>query len=137
MKSVISESREAADELGAAMYDSFRRVLGAAVVGGGAAVLALAAAFLGGGNGEDGLMMAALVVFFAAGWSVLPLLRASRGLAATICAVWLTLAVLVSFVGDGSVQGWLLKPWLLASFGLALCLALSPPRFMSGRHPKK
>jgi hypothetical protein len=91
-----------------------------------------------GGGGREGIMLSTVVGLFGAGWAVLPAVRQSLLLAAVAALGWAYLGYQLSLFGAQSVKGWMVGPWIIATVGVLLCLAVQPPAYFrpkETRHP--
>ncbi|MFZ6874079.1 hypothetical protein ACO0LF_18635 [Undibacterium sp. Di27W] len=116
-----------------ALAHTLVRIILSVLAGAVAIIWAMWSGFAGGG-GRTEISFASLLILSLLGWSALPAIRASRVLTVFMIVAWGYLGVYCAFFGAEHVKGWLLQPWLFATFCNAVLLAIKPPRYW---HTKK
>lgn len=96
----------------------------------GAAVLVVLSALPFGGGGGEALAFAAFAVFFLCGWTLLPLVRASRVLAIIILCAWIGAALRFFWFGKPWGGGLMVLVWFSATTFLLICLVRCPPHYL-------
>jgi len=82
-------------------------------------------------TGKGGVLWVVVTLaLFAAGWGLLPIIREwiYAGIAGVV--VWVWLAFVLTRLGEESVRGWMVPPWIVATAALAICLYRAPPRYL-------
>ena len=111
-----------------ALVLTFVRIILSILAGAAAVVFAMLSGFYG-GSGKGALSFASVLILTLLGWSFLPTIRVSRVLAVLTIAAWISLGVFCVFFGAGSVKGWMLGPWMLATCCNLALLKKDPPKY--------